>query len=94
MKTIIWVDADGYKHRSLLRDKDPDHLAKTAGIPADPPDLELLDWEGIKRDLNNVLVDRGLVSWSDVQAAQTGLSSAIVSVIKRRLIYLYRHMEE
>ena len=91
MKVVIWVDEDGYKHRAMLRDADDDELAPTAGIPLEaPPDLRHLNWEGLARDLHNLLVERGLVTWDDVVAAQNGVTSAIVTVFKRPIIALYR----
>ena len=89
MKVVEWTDGDGYCHRSLIRDNDPDRLA-SSGIPLDPPDIDRLDWDGIKRDLHNTLVRGGLSTWQDVQNSQTGLVSSIVSVMKGRLINLYK----
>lgn len=94
MKTVKWTDKRGYKHRSLLRDADPDDLAPR-GILHDPPDLEALDWEAVKMDLHNALVDAGLFSWREVQAqgANDGLRGAILSALKKRLIALYREVD-
>ncbi len=89
MKIVMWTDDRGYKHRSLLRDSDPDELAPK-GIPQDPPDLDELDWEGLKKDLHNALVERGLATWEDVLAQQNGVTSAIKQVFKRPMVYLYR----
>jgi hypothetical protein len=89
MKVVIWEDERGYKRRSLLRDNDPDHLAKS-GVPLDPPDLTALDWEGLMRDLHNALVERGLSSWQDVLDSQTGITSSIISVFKRPIVGLYK----
>jgi hypothetical protein len=91
MRSVTWTDKHGYKHRSLVRDEDPDDAAPQ-GILQDPPNLEELDWEGAKRDLHNALVDAGLYSWRDVQR-QEGLRGAILSAIKKRLIYLYREAD-
>lgn len=90
MKIVIWEDDDGYKRRYLLREIDPDHLAPSIGIPEDPPDLDRLDWDALKKDLHNLLVDRGLIEWDDVLAAQNGVTTSLVSVFKRPLIGLYR----
>lgn len=73
----------------MLRDEDPDHLAP-AGIPKDPPDIQRLDWEEIKRLIHNELVDRGLETWADVENSQNGISSSILAVLKRQLVGLYR----
>jgi hypothetical protein len=92
MKLVTWEDKHGYKHRSLVRDDDSDEMAQY-GILQDPPNLEGLDWEGIKLDLHNALAERGLYSWRDVQEKR-GLRGAILSAMKRRLVYLYREAEK
>jgi hypothetical protein len=90
MKNVVWTDGDGYKHVSRLRDRDPDHMAPE-GIPLDPPDLSQLDWQEIQRELHNLLVDKELFTWKDVQRSQNGVSSSILSVMKRPIVALYRN---
>lgn len=92
MKIVVWTDKDGYNHRSLLRDSDPDSIA-SSGVPLDPPSVDQLDWEGIKRDLHNALIDRGLHDMQDVQKQQNGVTSSIISVLKRPLMSLYKMQE-
>lgn len=89
MKKVVWVDKHGYKHASLLRDNDPPENAHL-GIPQDPPDLSRLDWEGMRRDLHNLLVERELITWQDVQAAQTGIQQAILTVFRSPIVRLYK----
>ena len=91
MKEILWTDRRGYRHRSLIRDDD-DESDAPLGLRRDPPNIEDLDWEGVKKDLHNKLVDQGLCSWRDVQQ-RGGLRGAIVSALKRRLVALYREVE-
>lgn len=91
MRIVTWTDKHGYKHRSLVRDADPDDAAPM-GIRQDPPNLEQMDWEGVKRDLHNTLVDMGLFSWREVQQRQ-GLPGAILGAMRTRLITLYREAE-
>lgn len=88
MRRVIWTDNDGVKHCSLLREDDPDHLAPN-GVPHDPPDLSRLDWDGIRVELHNLLVDRGLLTWNDVVASQNGVTASILSVMKRKILALY-----
>ena len=92
MRKIEHIDRHGYKHIRLIRDHDPDEAAEI-GIPLEPPDVGGLDWEGIKRDLHNALVDRGLFTWQDVQRAQNALTSVAISVLRRRLVLLYRQKD-
>lgn len=91
MRVVKWTDKHGYKHRSLVRDTDPDDAAEQ-GIRQDPPNLDEMDWEGVKRDLHNALVDMELTDWKAVQQRQ-GLPGAILGAVKKRLITLYREAE-
>lgn len=92
MRAVTWTDKHGRRHRSLVRDDDPDEMAPQ-GVLCDPPNLEELDWEAIKIEIHNALLDAGLISWRDVQEKR-GLRGAILSPIKRRLVYLYRRAEK
>lgn len=92
MRIVIWTDRGGYNHRALVRDTDPDSSAHM-GVPLDPPDLSQLDWEGVQRDIHNRLVDMGLHSYQDILVAQTGITSAINSALKRRILELYKQRE-
>lgn len=89
MRVVEWTDRDGYRRRSLVRDADPDSAAP-AGIPQESPDLGQLDWEAIKRDIHNTLMDQGLYTWEDVVRQQSGVTHAITSVIRRHVIVLFR----
>jgi hypothetical protein len=75
-----------------VRDGDPDEMAPQ-GILQDPPNLDELDWEAIKTDLHNALLDAGLISWRDVQEKR-GMRGAILSALKRPMVYLYREAEK
>lgn len=92
MKSIEWTDNNGYKHVSLVRDGDSNEDIHM-GIPNDPPNVDQLDWEIIKRDLHNELHGLKLYTWNDVQRSQQGIISAILSAIKPKLIQLYRTKE-
>lgn len=94
MRQVTWTDGQGYKHRSLVRDTDPDDAAPK-GILQDPPSLERIDWEAVKRDLHNALVDGGLCSWREVQAqgAADGLRGSILAALRNKLIALYREVD-
>lgn len=92
MRKVITTDRRGFKRAWWVVDEDPDELAEQ-GIPLNPPDLDLLEWEEVKKTLHNMLVDRGLFTWKDVQRAQNGVTSAILTAMKRRVISLYRNRE-
>jgi len=88
MRTVVTEDKDGYLHRMLVRDDMSDDQAHM-GIPDDPPDLDALDWEQIKRELHNTLVKRDIISIKDAKAMKN-LSNSILSVLQTRLIHLYK----
>jgi len=92
MRIVQWEDERGYIRRSMVRDEDPDTFAQ-AGIPLDPPDLDMIDWDWIKRELHNTLVEYELYNWDDVVKNQNGanIQSALLRVLKRPLINLYRN---
>ena len=89
MRFVVWEDEQGLRHRSVIRDDDPDELAKKC-IPQDPPLIHDLDWDEIKRDLHNALVDRGLFDYNDLVHSQNGVTGAIMSVLRSRTIALYK----
>ena len=91
MKVVVWKDERGLKHRSMLRDSDPDSAAEM-GILMDPPDLEQLDWDGVRKDIHNALVEREIVTWRDLQKSQA-TRGIILAAMKSRLINLFKGAE-
>lgn len=91
MRLVIWTDRAGWRRASHIRDGDPDTAAER-GVPVPMPDLGLLDCEEVRRDINNHLVDQRLFSWRDVQRQQTGVTNAVKSAIVRRVIQLYKEV--
>ena len=89
MRRVEWTDRNGYRHASLVRDEDPDSLAE-AGVPQDPPDLERLDWEGLRRDIHNALAEAGILNWEDLQRTNANLQAIACRALKRHLVQLYR----
>lgn len=89
MRRVLWEDRNGFLRASLIRDNDPDDVAEQ-GIPVEPPDLEDIDWEEVKRLLHNELVRRQLFTFDDVQREQKGITVSVVSVMRRKIVELYR----
>lgn len=89
MEYITWRDEDGFLKRSVVPSGETDGRR---GIPAGPPDVGRLDWEGIKRDLQNALAERGLWAMEDIVSPinQGGMQGAILSALRRRVVDLYR----
>jgi hypothetical protein len=90
MRTVTWTDADGYKHRSILRDSDPDEMAPF-GISQDPPDLRRISWDDVRRDVHNAFLDAGIVDWESYQ--RHDVRGILLHAIQRRVQALYREVE-
>ena len=88
MRIVVFEDEEGWHRPRLIRD-DMSEAQAHQGIPV-MPDLNDLDWEAVKKDLNNLLVARGIFTYNDLNLAQGGLSNAILSVMKKRVVTLYR----
>jgi len=90
MKEVVWTDASGLMHRSILKDNQPE-VRPNEGLIVDPPDvMQNVNWEDVARELHNALVRRGLFTYNDVMRSQNQLSSAILSVLRKRVKQLYR----
>jgi hypothetical protein len=94
MKLVKWYDEDGFLRQVYARDHDSEEVARETGVVHEPPDLSEIDWEGVQRDLHNLLVQRGLITWADVQKHDNELLSAVKTVMKRQIIALYRKKVE
>lgn len=90
MRYIEWKDKRGYMRRSLLRRGDSTKRPER-GLPAGVPDLSGINWQEVERDLNNELYKRGLFTFEDVQRSRNALSGAVLAVLKRRLVTLYKN---
>ena len=92
MREVIYTDKRGYKHRALIRDDDPDSTA-LQGMRRDPPDIRNLDWEAVKKELHNGLVDLGIFTWADYQRQQQHLTGLVLGGLRRRILDLYKLVE-
>ena len=88
MRLVNWTDEKGFVHRAIVPDHATNEMA-SYGVPAGPPELAQLDWDAIKKEINNALVTHGLFTWDDVQKDPNGVGIAL-SIFKRHLIALYR----
>ena len=91
MRKVKWTSKDGYYHCRMIRDNDPDEVVEM-GIPCDPPDINQIDWEAVKRDLNNLLAERELILMADINKPHGSefLRSAAQDVLYKRLLALYQ----
>jgi hypothetical protein len=88
MRYLTYEDENGKKWRVAVRDNDPDTFAKF-GVPAGPPDIELIDWDALKMQVHDVLFKMGVYTRKDLQGSGVGLVAAL-NVFKRHLIALYK----
>lgn len=91
MRVVTYKDEKGFIWRRLVRDHDSDSRAPL-GIPVGPPDLNQMDWEGMKKEMNNYLAEAGIFTWDDLQRHQPQFLG-VVNIVKRHLILLYRDSE-
>ena len=92
MRIVIWEDETGWKRRALLPDGLPD--AKAAqGVQQNPPDVRGIDVEGCLREVNNLLTEEGLLTWTDVNLNQAVFQRAC-NVFRKHLIGLFRQKED
>jgi hypothetical protein len=92
MRIVIKIDRFGYKRAYQCTDDMSDDEAEQ-GIPLTPPDLDLIEWEEVKKHLNNMLVDRGIFTYRDICNAQNAVTNASKAVLKNRIVNLYRNRE-
>ncbi len=91
LRRVIVEDEDGYKHSYLVPPNISDNDA-TQGLLSDPPDLELWDWEAIRKELHNKLVMRGYYTYRDVVSID-GFKNLITSTITNKLVETYKLRE-
>lgn len=87
MREVVYEDRHGYLRRVLLRDEDSDDMA-SFGVPVGPPDIELVDWEAIKKQVNNYLVNNKIETRTDLQGRNA--LEAIASIFKREVDQVFR----
>jgi hypothetical protein len=90
MKVIEWIDGDGWKRKSMVKDSMLPEQAHQ-GIPRDLPDLRQLDCETVLKELHNLLYDRGLFTIADLNKFPNGLRGAIDAVIYPKVLALYKN---
>lgn len=94
MRLAEWIDENGYKHLAYV--KEGTHLNGNApvGIGADPPDINRLDWEQIKREIHNQMVEQRLLTWDDIQKHQNALAGIVLGVVRKQIVALYRSIND
>lgn len=93
MRLVNWIDPNGYEHLSWVKDTAPPEAAPE-GIPNDPPDINRLDWEAIKRSIHNALVGQRLITWADVQKQQNAIAGIVLAEVRKPIVALYQEKQE
>ncbi len=89
MRNVIVKDEAGYKRRVAVRDTDGDEVALSGmGIPSGPPDVRDIDWEAMKLEINNYLVESKLFTYADLERDKSALNG-IFGIIKRKIAFAY-----
>ena len=91
LKVLTFYDEGGFKHKSLVRDGDTD---PAIGIIQSPPDLRRLDWEGIVKNIHCELLDRELLTITDIQNRSNEFNQIIYSKIIKQIYKLYQEQEQ
>src|SRR4030042_3236254 len=82
MKTVQWTDEHGFNRLALVPgdfDGDP-----RAGLPLEVPDLiAVVPDRDLRRDRSNQLIARRLLTWEQVLAQQSGVTTSIRTVAAR-----------
>jgi hypothetical protein len=92
MREVVYTDRRDFLRRRLVRDEDGDEMAEY-GVPAAVPDVEHeLDWEGIIREINNILVQNNVTSRMELQ--MTGSMVPASNVVKRHLDELFYRLDQ
>ena len=82
MKPVVYTDKNGYLRRVLIKDDDGLEMAEF-GLPAGPPDINLIDWEVIKKSINNTFVENEIYTLADLQKKR-GLET-VANIVKRHV---------
>ena len=89
MRKVVWTDRRGWKKVSLVRDTDPDSAAPQ-GLPAGPPDLSEVDCQEVLKEINNRLVDDGLLEIRDLSRQPNAITQAIRAAMLGRIVSAYK----
>jgi hypothetical protein len=90
MRIVEYTDELGWMRRSLIKDNMRPEQA-VQGIPRNPPDLSQLNCEDILRELNNLIVERGLFTIADLNKNPNSLRGAVLGIIYPKIIDLYKN---
>lgn len=87
MKQVVYEDKHKVLRRVLLRDEDDPDLPEY-GIPVGPSVIDKIDWDGLKRDINNLLVRNNVETRTDLQGTKS--LDGICVLVKRAVDDVFR----
>lgn len=93
MKVVKLTDERGFLKWFLIRDQDADDLAKKIGMPVGPPSFARLDIEAMAIQIEQMLAERGIHDWNDVQRTQNSVTNVVSAVVRKHVTALYRQNE-
>lgn len=89
MRLVRYENEDGFLRQGFIKENMPASDADK-GIEYNPPDLNRIDWDAVKREINNDLIKVDLITLKDVAKVNSPLSNIILSAIRPKLIQLYK----
>lgn len=92
MRRVIYTDRRGYKRVALVRDTDPDEAA-AQGLPLGPPNLDELDFEEVKKEINDALVRENVLSIRDLPRSPNAVTKAVRDAMVHRVVALLKQQE-
>lgn len=85
---VEYEDRRGYIRRRIVP-RDFKQKDLRLGVPVGV-DTEQLDWFRVRRDLNNLLLQKELITLEDVQNNQQDFMWCITASLKKQLLRLYK----
>lgn len=73
----------------MVRDVDPDEAA-SSGLPVGPPDLSEVDCQEVLKEVNNALVECGVLTVSDISRQPNAITAAVRSAMVGRIVAVYK----
>lgn len=92
MRRVTYTDRRGHLKVALVRDTDPDEVA-SSGLPLGPPNIDGIDWEEVKKEINNAMVRDGVLGIKDLPRHPNSLTAAVRSALVGRIVVLLKQQE-
>ena len=92
MKVGEYQDEFGYNRKRAIKNEMLDTDAHF-GVPIEPPDLSLIDWNAVEMEIHNLLMKRGVIelkTHTDLDLVR----AAITKVVHPKIVALYKQQPD